>query len=173
MVDQDLFGLEAGSELDLKSDAAREATASLRGYAYQALVTALAWLDVPENGRLYLEVSEDYATLVEQVLSTVQVKDTKKSGAVTLNSESVRQAISSFVDLVDHNPGMSISFHYMTTSELGREKRLADRPDGLPGLEYWRRVAAGRADVEPLRTILERQQLPTNGEGVFESSQRS
>ena len=39
MVDQDLFGAQAGPALDLKSDAAREAIASLRGYAYQALVT--------------------------------------------------------------------------------------------------------------------------------------
>ena len=149
MVDQDLFGAQAGPALDLKTDAAREAIASLRGYAYQALATAVAWLDVPENGRLYLEVSEDYATLVEQVLFTVQVKDTKKSGSITLNSENVQRAISSFVDLVINNPKVSISFHFMTTSELGQEKRLVDRPGGLAGLEYWRRVAAGRADCRP------------------------
>ena len=124
-------------------------------------VTAVAWLDVPENGRLYLEVSEDYAILVEQVLSTVQVKDTKKSGSITLNSENARRAISSFVDLVIHNPNVSISFHFMTTSELGREKRLVDRPGGLAGLEYWRRVAAGRANIAPLRTILESRKFPS------------
>ena len=161
MVDQDLFGAQAGPALDLKTDAAREAIASLRGYAYQALVTAVAWLDVPENGRLYLEVSEDYATLVEQVLSTVQVKDTKKSGSITLNSENARRAISSFVDLVINNSNVSISLHFMTTSELGQEKRLVDRPGGLAGLEYWRRVAAGRADVVPLRTILESSKFPS------------
>ena len=161
MIDQDLFGAQAGPALDLKSDAAREAVASLRGYAYQALVTAVAWLDVPENGRLYLEVSEDYATLVERVLSTVQVKDTKKSESITLNSENARRAISSFVDLVIHNPNVSISFHFLTTSELGQEKRLVDRPGGLAGLEYWRRVAAGRADIAPLRTIFESSKFPS------------
>lgn len=161
MIDQDLFGAKAGPALDLKSDAAREAVASLRGYAYQALATAVAWLDVPANGRLYLEVSEDYATLVERVLSTVQVKDTKKSGSITLNSENARRAISSFVDLVIHNPNVSISFHFLTTAELGQEKRLADRPGGLAGLEYWRRVAAGRADIAPLRTILESSKFPS------------
>ena len=160
MVDQTLFGVQAGPALDLKSDAAREAIASLRGYAYQALATAVAWLDLPENGRLYLEVSEDYTTLVEQVLSTVQIKDTKKSGVITLNSKSVRRAISSFVDLVTHNPNVSIFFHFVTTSELGQERQVADRPGGLAGLEYWRRVAAGRVDVAPLRTILESSRFP-------------
>ena len=161
MVDQALFGAQAGPALDLKSDVAREAIASLRGYAYQALVTAVAWLDVPENGRLYLEVSEDYAILVEQALSTVQIKDTKKSGSITLNSENARRAISSFVDLVIQNPNVPISFHFMTTSDLGQEKQIIDRPAGLAGLEYWRRVAAGRADVAPLRSILESSKFPS------------
>ena len=161
MVDQDLFGAQAGPALDLRSDAAREAIASLRGYAYQALVTAVAWLDVPENGRLYLEVAEDYTILVEQVLSTVQVKDTKKSGSITLTSENARAAISSFVDLAVDNPNVSISFHFLTTSELGQENRLVDRPGGLAGLEYWRRVAAGRAGIAPLRTILESSKFPS------------
>ncbi|OCX32893.1 MULTISPECIES: hypothetical protein [Bradyrhizobium] len=134
-------------------DAEREAIASLGGYTYQVAAAALAWLDLPDGARLYLEVAEDYATLAEQVLSAVQVKDTAGSGSVTLNSENVRDAVNAFVGLVASNPGRQIAFRYFTTSAIGTERKIEDRPGGQPGLAYWRKAAAG-ADVAPLRAIL-------------------
>jgi hypothetical protein len=74
-------------------DVERQAVASLRGYAYQVAAAALAWLDVGENGRIYLEVAEDYATVAQQSLDATQVKDTAGSGSVTLNTEGVRDAV--------------------------------------------------------------------------------
>ena len=73
-------------------DVERQAVASLRGYAYQVAAAALAWLDVHDNGRIYLEVAEDYATVAQQALDATQVKDTVNSGSVTLNTEAVRDA---------------------------------------------------------------------------------
>ena len=142
-----------------KSDAARQAVDSLRGYVYQALATALAWLDIEENGRIYLEVAEDYAILAEQALSAVQIKDTKRSGSVTLNSKSVQDVIISFVDLVNRNPDIAIELRFFTTSGIGTERAAADRPAGLAGLEYWRKVSAG-ADPEPLRALLDSNKFP-------------
>ena len=127
----------------------------MRGYAYQVLVTALAWLDIDENSRIYLEVVEDYAVIVNGALNAVQVKDTKGSGSVTLNSKSVRNAIISFVDLMNNNPDVSVHLRFFTTSNIGKEKVVADRPAGEPGLEYWKKAAARRADLGPLRAILE------------------
>ena len=126
-----------------ESDVVRQAVDSLRGYVYQALATALAWLDIEENGRIYLEVAEDYAILTKQAtLHAVQIKDTGRSGSVTLNSKSVQSAITAFVDLVERNPDIVVELRFFTTSEIGTEKAVADRPTGIAGLEYWAKVAA-------------------------------
>jgi hypothetical protein len=146
------------SDLVPEGDAARQAVDSLRGYAYQVLASALAWVDLGERDRLYLEVAEDYAVMAQN-LSAVQVKDTAASGSVTLNSSNIRDAIGSFVDLVARNPGGPVELHYITTSTIGTEKAVADRPGGIAGLEYWRKAAAG-SDVLPLRAILDSEDFP-------------
>ncbi len=127
--------------------------ASLKGYAYQIAAAALAWIDLDDSGSVYLEVAEDYATAVQQSLDAVQVKDTADSGSVTLNTESVREAIDAFVRLVANNKDRRVQLRYFTTSPIGTEQRITDRPAGEAGLSYWRRAAAG-ADVDPLRSIL-------------------
>lgn len=134
-------------------EAERQAVDSLRGYAYQIAASAAAWLDLDGTARLYLEVAEDYATVAANVLSAVQVKDTKASGSVTLKAASVREAIANYVTLVSLNPNHTVQLHYLTTSEIGTEHRVSDRPAGEAGLHYWRRAAAG-ADVTPIREIL-------------------
>ena len=146
----------AGTTVDTvpEGDAARQAVDSLRGYAYQALAAALAWLDIDEHGRLFLEVAEDYAIIAKDALDAVQVKDTERSGSITLNSASVRNAVAAFVDLTERNPAVQVDLRFFTTSEIGTEQAIADRPAGVAGLKYWRKVAAG-ADPSPLRTMLE------------------
>jgi hypothetical protein len=72
-------------------DVARQATAALRGYTYQLHATVSSWIQLPSDGELYIEVTEDYAELLrapdsrEEILRAVQVKDTRESGSVTLN----------------------------------------------------------------------------------------
>lgn len=142
-------------EFNLQVDKkARQAVHVLRGYAYQCVAAALEWVDLSEKGRLYLEVAEDYAILADTALHATQVKDTKKSGAVTLNSAGVRKAINTFVELVEKNPGIDVELHFMTTSEISTEQVQADRPAGKAGLFFWEEVKKG-ADVGPLRPILE------------------
>lgn len=136
-----------------EGDVARQAVASLRGYAYQVAVAALAWIDIPENARIFLEVAEDYATVARDALRAFQVKDTAASGAATLNTLGVREAVGSFVDLAARNPGRRVMLRYFTTSPIGTEHKVDDRPAGEAGLAYWRK-AAGGADVAPLRAIL-------------------
>ncbi|WP_298242044.1 hypothetical protein [uncultured Bradyrhizobium sp.] len=134
-------------------DTARQAVASLRGYAYQIAVAALAWIDLDASAALYLEVAEDYATVAGDALKAVQVKDTAASGSVTLNTGAVRDAIAAFVDLKSKNPSLDVQLHYLTTSAIGTEQKLQDRPGGEAGLAYWRKAAAG-AEIEPLRRAL-------------------
>lgn len=139
-------------------DTARQAVASLRGYAYQTIVAAIAWVDLQHHDRIYLEVAEDYAVVATGAIQAFQVKDTAQSAAITSNSEEVIKAIASFVDLVAKN-GEIVHLHYFTTSEIGAERALADRIDSLPVLEYWRRAAAG-ADISPLRSLLVSDRFP-------------
>ena len=149
----DIFSAASTSDAVPRGDAERQAVDSLRGYVYQTLAAALAWVDIGENSRLYLEVAEDYLTVADQALRAVQVKDTKGSGSVTLNSQSVLNAIESFVNLVEQNPDFQVEFHFFTTSGITEEQKLSDRPAGMAGLKYWRKAAAG-ADASPLREVL-------------------
>ncbi|SFN02720.1 hypothetical protein SAMN05216573_10785 [Bradyrhizobium sp. Rc3b] len=131
----------------------RQAVASLRGYAYQIAAATLAWIDLGPKERIYLEVAEDYATVAQRSLDAVQVKDTAESGSITLSTESVREAIHTFVSLVASNQDRRVQLRFLTTSSIGIERKISDRPAGEAGLLYWRRAAAG-ADVQPLRNAL-------------------
>ena len=123
------------------------------------MATALAWIDIDENTRLFLEVAEDYAIIAGQALRAFQLKDTRDSGSVTLNDSNVRNAIAAFVELVERNPNTQVELRFFTTSAIGKERAIADRPAGIPGLEYWRKVAAG-ANPSPLRSMLESDRFP-------------
>lgn len=136
---------------------ARDAVHALKGYAYQIVATALAWVDIKHDGRIYLEVAEDYAVLSKRILQTVQVKETKGSGTVTLNSESVKRAIVAFVEHTLSNPDVRVYLRFFTTSEIGEERAADDRPAGKAGLRYWK-MAACDSDVAPLRAVLESKQ---------------
>lgn len=155
----DFFNTGTTDGIDPEGDAARQAVDSLRGYAYQVLAATLAWIDIDEKSRLFLEVAEDYAIIAGKALQAVQVKDTERSGSVTLNNENIRKAVVAFVDLVERNPGSQVELRYFTTSEIGTEQAIGDRPAGMAGLEYWRKVATG-ADISPLRTVLESDKFP-------------
>ena len=76
MNENDLFNAGPSPGDIPEGDPARQAIHSLRGYVYQALATALAWVDIGEHDRLFLEVAEDYAIIAQQALSlkAVQIK---------------------------------------------------------------------------------------------------
>lgn len=150
----------SGSEgLVPQADIARQAVDSLRGYAYQVTAAALAWLDIGEHAQIFLEVAEDYATIANGALKAVQVKDTKASTNVTLNTGSIREAIAHLVALTDANPRLDVHLEYFTTSDIGTEKPSMGFPPGEPGLLYWR-TAAKSGDMAPIRKLLESDKFP-------------
>lgn len=136
-----------------QGDPRRQAVASLRGYAYQLYVSALAWIGLHSRQVLFLEVAEDYAVVANGVLKGVQVKDTLGSGSITINNQDVLDALDSYVDLVHRNQESKVSLRFLTTAHIGKERDLADRVNGCGVLEYWRHAAAG-ADVAPLKKAL-------------------
>ncbi len=156
----DLFTSGFGQEADPKGDAARQAVNALRGFDYQVVAATLAWVDLEESGRLYLEVAEDYATIAEQAIRAVQVKDTQASGSVTLNSQDIKSAIKGFVHLVEINPDYSVHLRYFTTARIGLERGICNPFGGMPGLEFWKSAARPSASVDPLRSLLESSRFP-------------
>ncbi|WOD16958.1 NACHT domain-containing protein [Paraburkholderia kirstenboschensis] len=128
--------------------ASRQAIASLRGYIYQLHASLASWMRLPADGELHLEVAEDYAELLtscgerEQSLRAVQVKDTRESGSITLNTADVLKAIETLFSLQESNPGRPIFLTYLTTSSVGKELKnpLAS---GTPALELWLTAANG------------------------------
>ncbi|MBB4660248.1 hypothetical protein [Parvularcula dongshanensis] len=135
---------------------ARQAVASLGGYAYQLYASALAWLRLPTDAVLFLEIAEDYATVAADAMTGTQVK--QEQGTITLNSPGVIQAIDDFVQLVRDNPDRLVQFEFLTTAEPTTERALGDRVDGLGGIAAWRSVAEG-GPIGPLRSRLEAMEL--------------
>lgn len=135
---------------------AREAIDSLRGYVYQIYQSALAWTELNEDEFLFLEVAEDYAIVAESALQAVQVKET--AGRVTINSKDIISSIDSFVELQARNPCLKVTLRHLTTSAIGKEKKLEDRVGNVPTLDAWRNLARS-GDLAELRRVLKNSKL--------------
>jgi hypothetical protein len=140
-----------------EADEARQAIAPLRGYVYQLHRSMSAWMTLGEHDELYLEVAEDFAEVLkdssrlDEVLNATQVKDTRESGSVTLNSADVLDAIARLFDLGWKNPGREVRLTFLTTSPIGRERKNG-LTSGQAGISVWQEMNA--ADVPELRAAL-------------------
>jgi hypothetical protein len=136
----------------------RQAIASLRGYVYQIHQTLSAWIALGKEDQLYVEVAEDFATIVREperlneVLTATQIKDTRESGSVTLNSSDVLEAIEHLFELQNANPGRVVRLTFLTTSSIGKERKQP-LPSGRSGIALWQR-ANSDIDIEELRVAL-------------------
>ncbi|MDE4099901.1 hypothetical protein [Phaeobacter gallaeciensis] len=147
-------------------DEAREAIDSLRGYVYQVYQSALAWTELEEDEFLFLEVAEDYAVAANGALQAVQVKET--AGRVTINSDDIVASIDSFVELRENNPSLKVTLRHLTTSTIGKEKKLEDRVSDVPTLEAWRSLARS-GDLTEIRRVLLNSKLSEKTKKFIES----
>lgn len=147
--------------IEIKGDLSRQAIDSLRGYQYQILASARAWIALKAEESLFLEVAEDYAIATSSSISRIQVKDTTAS--ITLNSQSVIDAINTLFVLRRLNPGRLISLRYLTTSTAAVEQAIAHRVAGEGGIAYWGKASIA-ADVAPLKARL--LSLPLSDEAL-------
>lgn len=140
------------------AEAARQAIAPLRGYVYQLHQTLSAWIGLRGDDELYVEVAEDYTQVakypdrLDEILKSTQVKDTRESGSVTLNSTDVLDAIRHLFAFQEANPGRDVQLMFLTTSPIGKERK-DPLPSGRAALGAWQQIN-GPADVEELRTAL-------------------
>lgn len=140
-----------------ESEAVRQAADSLGAYVYQLDHTVLTWLTLGDDEALHIEFAEDLAISKEGKLDLTQVK--KVSHNITLRSDSVAKLITSVWNFQKENTDRQVSGALLTTSGIGKEKRISF-PGKLPGLVYWRTAARAGADVEPIRAALLSLELP-------------
>jgi hypothetical protein len=140
----------------LIADPKRQAVASLRGYAYQIWQSLYAWLCLEENEILYLEGAEDYDVLGPGRAETVQVKDIKGSGSVTLNSQEVIDSIKHFWEHQSNNKGCLITFRFLTTADRGKERK----PPFITakGLDCWDACKKPNSDLTALKDFLSKKE---------------
>ncbi|MGA8171514.1 MAG: hypothetical protein WB816_11900 [Methylocystis sp.] len=155
-------------------DLARQAIAPLRGYPYQLHQSAGAWITLKDSELLHLEVAEDFSQIlrepgaIDEILSATQVKDTRESGGVTLNSADVIGAIEKLFGLQASNPGREVRLTFLTTSEIGKERKNP-LPSGAAGIAAWSAAAEG-GDVAEIRAALLDRIRSTNQRNFIEHS---
>jgi hypothetical protein len=135
---------------------AQQALGALGGYAHQIYATAIAWLRLDQGGVLYVEVAEDYATLVCGEVHLVQVRRTR--APISLRTKGVQQVIANLWRMARDNPERSVRSTYLTTSSSARE-RGSPLPKGVNGLEAWGQAATD-AEVRQLAALLRGTSLP-------------
>ena len=92
----------------------------MRGYWAQVWRSVLAWMDLGETERLYLEGAEDIDRISGLTAETIQVKDVV--GNITLRSGDVVEAIDNAWAHQQRNPRHTIKFRFLTTARIAVEQ---------------------------------------------------
>lgn len=154
-------------------DQKREATPSIRGYVYQAYQSVLAWMRLKESEILFLEGAEDFDIHEGNTVETTQIKDTAKSGSVTLRSPDVLKAINNLWRHRQLNPQREIRLRFLTTAVSGQETGVLFGTVGK-GIEYWELAARdNRTPVAPLRDFLLELELDSSLKDFLNKSDES
>ena len=106
----------------------------MRGYWAQVWRSVLAWMDLGESERLYLEGAEDIDRINGLAAETIQVKDV--AGNITLRSGDVIEAIDNAWMHRQRNQRHAIKFRFLTTAGIGVEQGAPFGP-GIGGLRLW------------------------------------
>jgi hypothetical protein len=136
---------------EFEHDRKREATDSIRGYVYQAYQSLVAWMHLKESEVLFLEGAEDFDIHEGDTVKATQVKDTARSGSITLRTPDVLKTINNLCKHQQLNPDKKISVRFLTTAAVGQEKGIVFPITGK-GIEYWELAARdGRTPIQPLK----------------------
>ena len=130
---------------------ARQATAPLRAYNYQIWRTIHAWLELDGDELIVIEGVEDFDIVAGGDALLNQVKDKKASGAITLNSADVRDAVNNFWTARSENPKFRVRLHFLTTADVTVERGDPFGP-GVSGIDLWQKCQVER-DVDTASRI--------------------
>jgi tetratricopeptide (TPR) repeat protein len=130
---------------DLEPDLKRQATATIRGFAYQCYQTIRAWLQCGPDEELRCEFAEDLDLVRRDLEGQVteaelnQVKHERKN--VTLNSSAAIQLINNFFRHKSRNPGLKLKIRLCTIADRGRESEI-NWQYAQCGMDLWDRLRA-------------------------------
>jgi hypothetical protein len=132
----------------------RDAHATFAGFVFQVNVTILRWLRLRPDQHLELEAGEDI-DLIRKAGTDVsqdsrlleQVKQLRKQ-RLTLTSADALEAVAHLCEHRKSNPGANLTFRFLTTTTLTRERRWKR---GGTAIETWARVQSGEL-AGPQRT---------------------
>lgn len=144
---------------DFKTDADRDATASIRGYVYQIYQSVYAWMQLKDNELLVLEGAEDFDVHDRLSVVTTQIKDVASN--ITLRSAAVIDTLNNYWTNKERNPDYDIVLRFLTTSEAGQEQGSPFGAD-IKGLIYWQSAGSNHIDIELLRLFLLTLELSQN-----------
>lgn len=127
----------------------------MRGYWAQVWGSVLAWMELSETERLYLEGAEDIDRVSGLNAETIQVKDV--AGNITLRSGDVIEAIDNAWAHQQRNPRHTIKFRFLTTAGIGVEQGT---PFGnrIGGLRLWRN---SRSSADPTQNERDARAIAT------------
>jgi|CXWL01.1.fsa_nt_gi tetratricopeptide (TPR) repeat protein len=116
----------------------------MRGYDWQRWLTVHRWLGLDGESVIYVEWGEDFAVVTEGGVRVIQAKDL--SGPISLGQQRIR-------DILDRALVRDplVTTVVWTSATVGKEQ---GDPFGEPGIDHWRKVAAGEAKPDKLRTFL-------------------
>lgn len=142
--------------------AGTDASASKRGYYYQDVATALAWLRLLASQTLHIEKAEDYAVESDSFLAVNQVRNVK----APLTLSTALDFLEHVIELIERNPAHTLAFVYRTTSPMGERPEASLLTQGMTVLAYWGRVKQG-ADPDPLVEALRKAAAPSSKLAMF------
>ena len=138
----------------------QDASPSILGYVYQAEVSILEWLGLSKGEALELELGEDLARFASEygrgALTLTQVK--KVSEPLTLRRPYALKflADSAYHDVQPANSGIDLSFIYLTTAGVGKERGKGSRlPNGASGVDLWESIRGAALDPEAGKEALQ------------------
>lgn len=142
---------------DLVGIPGRDAAAAKAGFLYQDCATALAWLRLKPNELLHIETAEDLAEQTESGATLTQVKRVKRSITLVV----ALPFLNDVLQHIDSNPSQALSFVYLTTASVAKEKG-AIFPPNQRGIDLWNAVKDGQSPdtlIAGLRKIAEKGSL--------------
>jgi tetratricopeptide (TPR) repeat protein len=111
-------------------------------------------MHLKESEVVFLEGAEDFDIHEGDTVEATQVKDTARSGSITLRTPDVLKTINNLWKHQQLNPDKKISVRFLTTAAVGQEKGIVFPITGK-GIEYWGLAARDdRTPIQPLKDFL-------------------
>jgi len=142
---------------ELIPDRERQATATIRGFAYQCYQTIRAWLQCASDEELRCEFAEDFDLIRRDLEGQVteaelnQVKHEKKN--VTLNTDCVVRLINNFFRHKSRNPQLRLTIRLCAIADRGKESQV-NWPHATCGMDLWDQVRGRKLSEQEQTTAI-------------------